>query len=75
GMAIKSRNRPVVSGREEMLTSEGVVVEDFSGEGDIRVHGEIWRAQSAHPLKKDQLVEITGREGMILKVMPTDKEK
>ncbi|MCG8016850.1 MAG: nodulation protein NfeD [Candidatus Thiodiazotropha sp. 'RUGA'] len=75
GMAIKSRNRPVVSGREEMLTSEGVVVEDFSGEGDIRVHGEIWRAQSAHPLKKDQRVEITGRDGMILKVMPTDKEK
>ncbi|MCG8038961.1 MAG: nodulation protein NfeD [Candidatus Thiodiazotropha taylori] len=75
GMAIKSRNRPVVSGREEMLTSEGVVVDDFSGEGDIRVHGEIWRAQSAHPLKKDQRVEITGREGMILKVLPTDKEK
>ncbi|ODB82721.1 serine protease [Candidatus Thiodiazotropha endoloripes] len=75
GMAIKSRNRPVVSGREEMLTSEGVVVEDFSGEGEIRVHGEIWQAHSAQPLKKDQLVEITGREGLILKVMPTDKEK
>jgi membrane-bound serine protease (ClpP class) len=75
GMALKSRNRPVVSGREEMLSSEGVVVEDFSGDGDIRVHGEIWRARSEHPLKKDQLVEITGREGLVLKVTPVNKEK
>ncbi|MES9991355.1 MAG: nodulation protein NfeD [Candidatus Thiodiazotropha sp.] len=75
GMAIKSRNRPVVSGREEMLTSEGVVVEDFAAEGDIRIHGEIWRARSEHPLQKDQLVEITGREGLVLKVTPVDKEK
>ncbi len=75
GMAVKSRNRPVVSGREEMLTSEGVVVEDFVGEGDIRVHGEIWRARSEHPLHKDQLVEVTGREGLVLKVLPVDKEK
>ncbi|PVV13881.1 MAG: serine protease [gamma proteobacterium symbiont of Ctena orbiculata] len=75
GMALKSRNRPVVSGREEMLTSEGVVVEDFTGDGDIRVHGEIWRARSEQPVKKDQLVEITGREGLVLKIAPVDKEK
>jgi membrane-bound serine protease (ClpP class) len=75
GMAIKSRNRPVVSGREEMLTSEGVVVEDFTGEGNIRIHGEIWRAHSEYPLEKDQLVEITGRQGLVLMVTPVDKEK
>lgn len=75
GMAVKSRNRPVVSGSEEMSTSEGVVVEDFVGEGDIRVHGEIWRARSEHPLRKDQLVRVSGREGLVLKVLPIDKEK
>lgn len=74
GMAVKSRHRPVVSGREEMLASEGVVVEDFTGVGDIRVHGEIWRAQSEQPLCKDQPVRITGREGLVLKVMPVEKE-
>ncbi|MEW8000863.1 MAG: nodulation protein NfeD [Candidatus Thiodiazotropha endolucinida] len=75
GMAIKSRHRPVVSGREEMLTSEGIVMEDFTGEGDIRVHGEVWRAHSKQPLQKDQLVQITGRDGLVLKVIPADKEK
>jgi membrane-bound serine protease (ClpP class) len=75
GMAIKSRNRPVVSGREEMLGSEGVVVDGFSGSGDIRIHGEIWRAHSEQALKKDQLVEITGRDGLVLRVIPIDKER
>jgi membrane-bound serine protease (ClpP class) len=78
GLAIKSRQRPVVSGSEEMLASEGVVVDDFIGEGDIKVHGEIWRAQSERPLHRDQLVQITGRDGLVLKVMPVgpiNKEK
>lgn len=75
GMAIKSRRSPVVSGREEMLTSEGVVVDDFTGEGEIRVHGEIWRAQSEQSLHKDQRVQVTAREGLVLKVMPVEKEK
>jgi membrane-bound serine protease (ClpP class) len=74
GMAIKSRHRPVVSGREEMLTSEGVVIDDFASVGEIRVHGEIWRAQSEQPLHKDQLVQITGRDGLVLKVVPVNKE-
>jgi membrane-bound serine protease (ClpP class) len=75
GMAIKSRHRPVVSGREEMLSSEGVVVDDFTEVGEIRIHGEIWRAQSEQPLHKDQLVQITDRDGLVLKVMPVNKEK
>ncbi|MES9865263.1 MAG: nodulation protein NfeD [Candidatus Thiodiazotropha sp. LLP2] len=75
GMAIKSRNRPIASGREEMLTSEGVVVDDFTDDGDVRVHGEIWHARSEQSLKKGQLVEVTGREGLVLKVSPIDKEK
>ena len=75
GMAVRSRQRPVVSGREEMLTSSGEVVADFSGEGEVRVHGEIWLAQSHQPLKRDQRVRVTGRRGLILDVEPLDKEE
>ncbi|MCM8856539.1 MAG: hypothetical protein LC541_13785 [Candidatus Thiodiazotropha sp.] len=74
GMALKSRHRPVVSGREELLSCDGHVVEDFSGDGAVRVHGEVWRAHSKQPLRKDQPVQITGREGLVLEVTPTDKE-
>ena len=34
GMALKSRKRPVVSGREELLGAEGVVLYDFNDRGD-----------------------------------------
>ncbi len=75
GMAIKSRQRPVVSGREEMLASSGQVLEDFAQEGQVRVHGEVWQAHSEQPLHKDQKVRVTGRRGLILDVAPLDKEE
>lgn len=75
GMALKSRRRPVVSGREELLTSEGMVVDDFSDEGEVRVHGEVWLAHSSQPLRRDQRVRITGRKGLKLDVIPMDEEE
>ena len=75
GMAIKSRQRPVVSGREEMLASSGQVLEDFAQDGQVRVHGEVWQAHSEQPLHKDQKVRVTGRRGLILDVTPLDKEE
>jgi membrane-bound serine protease (ClpP class) len=74
GMALKSHRRPVVSGREEMLTSEGLVLNDFIGEGEVRVHGEIWQAHSEQHLHKAQRVRVTGRKGLILEVAPISKE-
>ncbi|MCU7811287.1 MAG: nodulation protein NfeD, partial [Candidatus Thiodiazotropha sp. (ex Notomyrtea botanica)] len=75
GMALKSRRRPVVSGREELLTSEGMVVDDFSDEGEVRVHGEVWLAHASQPLRRDQRVRITGRKGLKLDVIPMDEEE
>jgi membrane-bound serine protease (ClpP class) len=76
GMAVKSRQRPVVSGREEMLCSDGEVVSDFSSEGgEVRVHGEIWQARSDQPLLKDQKIRVTARKGLILHVSPLDKKE
>jgi len=51
-MMLKARRRPVVSGREELIGSTGVVLEDFEREGWARVHGETWRIVSAAPLKR-----------------------
>ena len=75
GMALKSRKRPVVSGKEEMLGAEGLVLEDFDQQGDIRVHGEVWNARSDHPVCKNQSVIVTGRDGLQLKITPSDSKK
>jgi membrane-bound serine protease (ClpP class) len=66
--------RPVVSGREQMIGSHGVVVDNAEGEDWVRVHSELWRARSAHPLASGQTVRVTGKEGLVLTVVPTHKE-
>ena len=68
GMAIKARNRSIVSGREEMVGDTGVVVEDFDHEGWIRVQGELWRAETNKPLHRGQKVIITAMKGLVLQV-------
>jgi len=67
GMVLKARKRPVVSGAEEMLGAHGEVIDEH---GMVRVHSELWQAQSAKPLHAGQKVRVTGREGLTLRVEP-----
>jgi membrane-bound serine protease (ClpP class) len=68
GMAVKSRRRPIVSGREELAGGAGEVLDDFTGEGWARVHGETWRVRSATPLTRGQRVRVTRIDGLTLDV-------
>jgi len=72
GMAIKARRRPVVSGMEQLLGGEGVVIGDFDGNGTISIHSERWSARAGVPLKKGQRVRVTGLDGLTLQVEPAD---
>jgi membrane-bound serine protease (ClpP class) len=74
GAAVKARQRPVVSGQEELLHSTGEVIDSFAGRGRIRVHGEIWRAESAVPLQRGERVRVVGVDGLVLKVRPETEE-
>ncbi len=65
-MALASRRRPVVTGREELLGARGRVVSVEQGEAWVRVHGELWRARSDGPLAVGQDVEVTAVEGLTL---------
>ncbi len=76
GMLLKSRQAPVVSGKEEMIGKTGIALEDFTHTGMIRVHSEIWQAQTDQALRKDQQAQVTGLNGLTLLVKPkTHKEK
>jgi len=72
GAAIKARRRPVVSGSEELAGSGGLVLDDFEGEGWARVHSEQWRVRSRVPLARGQRIKVTGRDGLVLDVVPDD---
>ena len=75
GAAIKARQRPVVSGQEEMVNARGVVIEDFQGRGRIRIHGEVWAAESAVPLQRGDRVRVTAIDGLVLQIRPETEEK
>jgi membrane-bound serine protease (ClpP class) len=71
GMALKARQRPVVSGREELIGSSGEVLEDFDGrDGWALVHGENWRIRSRQPLGRGQKIRVVRMDGLIFDVEP-----
>jgi len=74
GAAIKARQRPVVSGREEMLHTTGEAMEDFVGRGRVHIHGEVWSAESRLPLKRGDRVQVIAVDGLVLHVQPAKKE-
>lgn len=67
---LKSRGRPVVSGREELVGASGEVLGDFELEGWARVHSERWRVRSPQPLRAGQRVRVTAIDGLTLDVVP-----
>lgn len=75
GLLFKARARPVVSGREELLGKTGTAQEDFNDYGLVRVHSELWRAATDHPLHKNQKIRVTGLDGLILLVTPFDSQE
>lgn len=73
-MAAKARKRPVVSGREEIIGSQGVALDDMQGEGWARVHSENWRIVSRVPLARGQKIRVTGIDGLTLSVEPESEQ-
>jgi membrane-bound serine protease (ClpP class) len=74
GLAIKARRRPVVSGGEQLIGSNGVVL---SCAGDIcwaRVQSELWQVQSANQLTPGLAIRVTARDGLILVVSPQPRK-
>jgi membrane-bound serine protease (ClpP class) len=70
GMLVRSRRRPVVSGREEMIGATAEALDDFQDEGWARVHGEQWKVRADRPVRRGQRLRVTGMHGLVLSVEP-----
>jgi membrane-bound serine protease (ClpP class) len=73
-MVVRQRRQPVVTGHEEMVGSIGEATDAFAESGHIRVHGELWQAQSSAPIAKGQRVRVRALEGLTLLIEPLPKE-
>lgn len=61
------RGRPV-TGSEGLVGEVGVALNDLSPGGMIRVHGEIWRAESDEPIAKGEEAEVIEVIGLKVRV-------
>lgn len=73
-LVLRSRKWKSATGKEELIGSQGVAVTRLAAgaEGMIRVHGELWRAQSSGPVQEGDTVRILRVEGLKLYVEPAD---
>jgi membrane-bound serine protease (ClpP class) len=70
GAAMQARQRPAVTGAEEIIGSVGKVIDWQATNGNVRVLGEMWTARSSHPLQPNDTVRVVAREGLTLVVEP-----
>jgi membrane-bound serine protease (ClpP class) len=67
--AIRAHRKKVTTGNKGIVGEKGVAISSLRPEGDIRVHGEIWHAESVGgPIAKGSAVVITDIEQLKLKV-------
>ena len=71
-LAMRSRRRPIITGREQMVGGIAEALADFSGQGPVRIFGESWNAVSATPVTAGQRLRIDRVEGLTLYVSPAE---
>jgi membrane-bound serine protease (ClpP class) len=73
-LVLRSRKWKSTTGKEELIGAEGVVINPLpsGAEGMIRVHGELWRAESVQPVPEGKTVRILRVDGLKLYVEPAD---
>lgn len=74
GLALRARKRKVTTGGRGLMGEVGVARTALKPEGDVFVHGEIWKAEADQPIKKGEKVIVTGVEHLTLKVTKKKQE-
>jgi membrane-bound serine protease (ClpP class) len=73
-LVLRSRKWKSVTGKEELIGAQGVAIARLpaGAEGMIRVHGELWQAESSQPVEEGSTVRILRVDGLKLYVEPAD---
>src|SRR5882724_2125876 len=73
-LVLRSRQWKTATGKEELIGSHGVAMAllPAGGVGMVRVHGELWSAESAQPVQEGETVRVLRVEGLKLYVEPAD---
>jgi membrane-bound serine protease (ClpP class) len=69
-LATRAMRHPVATGTQGMIGEPAEVVADFTGKGQVRYGGELWKARSAVALHAGDQARIVRVEGLTLWVEP-----
>ena len=68
GFVVRARRQRVVTGPEQLLQETATALEDFEHTGMVRLHGEIWRAHCATPVRQGQRLRVLSVTGLTVEV-------
>ncbi len=69
-MALRARRGPIATGDEALVGSTGEVFAAGAQGTWARIAGERWQVKAGEALQVGQLVRVTAREGLVLRVAP-----
>ncbi len=68
GMALKTKLTQPTTGKEGLVGEKGVAITRIAPEGDVKIHGEIWKAVSDQKIKKGEKIRVLSVDGLELKI-------
>ncbi|MDD8019238.1 MAG: nodulation protein NfeD [Bacteroidota bacterium] len=69
GAGIKAQRRKTQTGQEGMIGTEGIAVSNLTPRGEVKVQGELWKAESVSgEIKKNSKIVVVEVHGLLLKV-------
>jgi membrane-bound serine protease (ClpP class) len=72
-LALRARKTARVNGPEGMVGRRASVLQGLSPRGLVRLDGETWNAEATGSIPVGAEVEVTGVEGLTLRVRPTQE--
>jgi membrane-bound serine protease (ClpP class) len=67
-MGIRAQLKKATTGKQGMTDEEGTALSNVAPEGQVSVHGEIWKAVSSDKIKKGDKVKVIKVEGLTVHV-------
>jgi len=72
-LVIKAYRRKPITGIEGLVGHKGEARTDIHKDGQVFIHGELWKAWSDEPVKAGETVIVTEMEHLKLKVKQVDR--
>ncbi len=74
GFVIKAQKKRPTTGMDGMVGMIGVARSDVDPEGNVFVHGELWKARADKAVRKDRKVKVVGMENLVLTVEEIEED-